>query len=155
MPPSSPIASSPPPASSLGGLSQGPLSPMYKHGEPFEGSLVVDLSSEEEDASPDTSRDEEISQKLFGDLNRGLLGPPGDGNIIILIDSNEEEEVQEDDRANAEATPSSARNFPAPITSAAADDDAPDEVQDCSSGGDTPDPVQGGNSDGGDEANVP
>jgi hypothetical protein len=48
---------------------------------------VADLTSEEEEDAPDTSRDEEISRKLFGDLNRGLLGPPGDDNIIILNDS--------------------------------------------------------------------
>jgi hypothetical protein len=72
---------------------------MYKHSESFEGFLVVDLSSGEEDAFPDTSRDEEIAQKLFNNLNRGLLGPPNDGNINILSDSNkEEEEVCEDDR---------------------------------------------------------
>jgi hypothetical protein len=45
---------------------------------------MVDLSSEEEDVIADTLRDEEIAQKLFGDLNRGLLGPPGDGRIIVL-----------------------------------------------------------------------
>jgi hypothetical protein len=33
---------------------------MYEHGEPSEGFPVVDLSSEEEDAFPDTSHDEEI-----------------------------------------------------------------------------------------------
>jgi hypothetical protein len=30
--------------------------------------------------------------KLFGDLNHGLLGPPGDGNISVLSDFDEEEE---------------------------------------------------------------
>jgi hypothetical protein len=60
---------------------------MYEHGGPSKGLLVVDLSSEEEDATPNTSRDEEIAQKLFGALNRGLLGPPDDENIIILSDS--------------------------------------------------------------------
>jgi hypothetical protein len=69
---------------------------LYEHGEPYEGIPVVDLSLEEEDAFPDTSRDDEIAQKLFGDLNRGLLGSPGDSNdnIIILNDSDEEESVR-------------------------------------------------------------
>jgi hypothetical protein len=40
---------------------------------------VVDLSLGEEDDFPDTSRGEEITRKLFGDLNCGLLGPPNDG----------------------------------------------------------------------------
>jgi hypothetical protein len=51
---------------------------------------VVDLSCDEEDLFPDTSRDEEFTRKLFGDLNCDLLGPPSDGNIIILSDSDEE-----------------------------------------------------------------
>jgi hypothetical protein len=60
---------------------------LYEHDGPSKGLLVVDLSSEEEDAAPNTSQDEEIAQKLFGALNRGLLGPPNDENIIILSDS--------------------------------------------------------------------
>jgi hypothetical protein len=51
---------------------------------------VVDLSSNEEDIFPDTLWDEEFVRKLFGDLNYGLLGSPGDDNIIILSDSDEE-----------------------------------------------------------------
>jgi hypothetical protein len=66
---------------------------MYLHGEPSEGFLMVVLSSEEEDAFPDTSRDEEITRKLVGNLNRGLLGPPNDDRIVILSDSEDEEEV--------------------------------------------------------------
>jgi hypothetical protein len=42
---------------------------MYGCGEPFGRFSVVDLTSEEEDAIPDPSRDEEIACKLFGDLN--------------------------------------------------------------------------------------
>jgi hypothetical protein len=140
MPPSFPIPSSSLSASSLKGSSQGPPSPMHEHGEPSEVFPVVDLTSEEEDA-PDTSRDEKIAWKLFSDLNHGLLGPPSNDNIIVLNDSEEEEEVQEDDRANAEAAPSSIGNSLAPSTSATADDDAPDKVQDDSSGGGTPDRV--------------
>jgi hypothetical protein len=91
---------------------------------------VVDLSSEEEDAFPDTSRDKEIIRKLFGDLNRDLLGPLSDDSVIILSDSDEEKEVREDDCADVEVMPSSTRISP---TSTADDDDAPDEVQDDSS----------------------
>jgi hypothetical protein len=97
---------------------------------------VVDISSGEEDVFPNTSRDEEITQKLFNDLNRGLLRPPGDGNMIILRDSNkEEEEVHEDDCANAEDAPSIAGDSLASIASTATDDDAPDGVRDDSNGG--------------------
>jgi hypothetical protein len=38
----------------------------------------------------DTSRDEEFARNLFGDLNHDILGPPGDGKIIIIDDSDEE-----------------------------------------------------------------
>jgi hypothetical protein len=47
---------------------------------------VVDLSSNEEDIFPETSRDEEFTRKLLGGLNHGLLGPPNDSNVIILSD---------------------------------------------------------------------
>jgi hypothetical protein len=60
------------------------------------------------------------------------FGPSGDSNIIILSDSDEEEEVHEEDITDAEATPSSAMNSPAP---AGDTDDAPDGVQDDSSDG--------------------
>jgi hypothetical protein len=47
----------------------------------------------------DTSRDEEFTRKLFGDLNRDILGPPGDGKIIIIDDSDDNDEVQERGRS--------------------------------------------------------
>jgi hypothetical protein len=90
---------------------------------------VVDLSSDEEDIFPDISRDEEFIRKLFGDLNYGLLGPPGDGNVIILINSDEEKEVHEEDTADTEAAPPSAINSPAPTVSTANADDALDGVK--------------------------
>jgi hypothetical protein len=106
---------------------------------------MVDLILEEEEDAPDTSRDEEIARKLFNDLNHGLLGPPSDDSIIVLSNSEEEEGVREDDRTNAKVMPSSTRNSPAP--SAATDDNAPDEVQDDSSGSGTSDWVQNDSSD--------
>jgi hypothetical protein len=54
---------------------------------PSGGSL---LSSDEEDLIPDTSHNFEFAQRLYGELNRALLGPPDDDKIIILSDSNEE-----------------------------------------------------------------
>jgi hypothetical protein len=47
---------------------------------------VVDLSSssDEENLIPDTSHDFEYTQRLYSELNHALLGPPGDGKIIIL-----------------------------------------------------------------------
>jgi hypothetical protein len=74
-PPPSPSGSPLPPTSPSVVSSRSPPSPVYEHGGPSEGTPVVDLSSKEEDTFSDTSRDEE---------------PPGDANIIILSDSNEE-----------------------------------------------------------------
>jgi hypothetical protein len=48
------------------------------------------MSSGEEDAALDTSWDEEIACRLFSDLNRSLHGSPGDSNVIIPSDSEEE-----------------------------------------------------------------
>jgi hypothetical protein len=50
--------------------------------------LVVDLSSpsDEEELIHDISHGFEFAQRLFGELNRDLLGPPSDGNVIILSD---------------------------------------------------------------------
>jgi hypothetical protein len=64
------------------------------------------LSSSEEDSVADTSRDEEFARKLFGDLNRDILGPPGDGKIIVISDSNDEDETHEDTTINVVTEPS-------------------------------------------------
>jgi hypothetical protein len=56
-----------------------------------------------EESIHDTTRDFEFAQHLFCELNRDLLGPPGDGKVIILSDSDEEkEEVHEEKSVSAE-----------------------------------------------------
>jgi hypothetical protein len=52
---------------------------------------VVDLSSSSDkgDLIADVSRDEEFTRRLFADLNRNVLGSPGNDKIIILNDSDE------------------------------------------------------------------
>jgi hypothetical protein len=100
------------------------------------------LSSGEEESIADTSRDEEFTRKLFGDLNRDILGPPGDGKIIVISDSDDEDETYEDAAVNAEAAPPSATNSADSPTSASDVDETPDEVSDD-------------NADGGDEAGSP
>jgi hypothetical protein len=57
---------------------------------------VIDLSSssDEQDFIADISWDAEFTRWLFGDLNRDVLGPPGDGKVIILSGSNKEEEAR-------------------------------------------------------------
>jgi hypothetical protein len=105
---------------------------------------MVDLASPsgEEDFFTDTSRDEELTRKLFGNLNRDILGPPGDGKIIVLSDSDDEDEAHEHVAVNAEAAPPSVVN--SPVTPASASD-----------ANETPDGVQDDSSDSGDEAGSP
>jgi hypothetical protein len=97
----------------------------------------VDLasSSGEEDSVADTSRDEELARKLFGDLNRDILRPLGDDKIIVLSDSDDEDETHEDVAVNAEAAPPSAANFADSPTSAPDADDTPDGVPDDNANG--------------------
>jgi hypothetical protein len=118
--------------------------PPYEQGGPSEPVPIVDLasSSGEEDSVADTSRDEELASKLFGDLNRDILGPPGDGKIIVISDSDDKDETHEDTAVNAEAAPPSAANSADSPTSAPDADETPDGVSDD-------------NADGGDEAGSP
>jgi hypothetical protein len=131
----SPVASdakNPSPASSgtpspLGSLaevsSRRPRSPVLEQGGPFEKAPMIDLSSssDEEDFIADTSRDFEFTQRLYGELNRDLLGPPDDGKVIILSDSDDKkEEACEEKSVGAEdAAASSAVN---PISTTFTDD---------------------------------
>jgi hypothetical protein len=59
---------------------------VFEQGGSFGKAPVVDLSSssDEECLIPDTSRDEEFPRRLFGNLNRNVIGPLGDGNVIII-----------------------------------------------------------------------
>jgi hypothetical protein len=124
-----------------------PLTGVGARGILREGS-DLSSSSDEGDLIADVSRDEEFARRLFGDLNHNFLGPPSDGRIIILSDSNKEkEEVCEKKASDVEAAPSSIARFPTPTASA---DDA-----DGADKGDTPDRVISGSSNGGDEACLP
>jgi hypothetical protein len=145
MPPPVLSGSPPPPGSLLEISSRRPSSLVFEQGGPFEKVSMVDLSSssDEEGLIPDTLWDEESTKRLFGDLNHNVLGPPGDGKIIILSDSDEEEEeVNEEDATDVEAAPSSVVRSLAPTASADHADDADK--------GDTPDRAIGGSSSGGD-----
>jgi hypothetical protein len=84
---------------------------------------VINLSSsaDEENIIAATSRDFEFAQRLFDELNRVVLGPPGDGKIIVLSDS-DEEEVHEEKITGAEDVSASAAVNPASTASADADD---------------------------------
>jgi hypothetical protein len=83
----------------------------------------VDLysPSDEEEPIHDTARDFEFTQRLFGELNRDLLGPPGDGKVIMLSDSDEEKEDAHEEKSTGaeDAATSAAIN---PVSTASADD---------------------------------
>jgi hypothetical protein len=84
---------------------------------------VIDLSSssDEEDLIAATSRDFEFTQRLFGELTRGVLGPHDNGKIIVLSESDEEEVCEEKSTSIEDAAASIAVN-PASTVSV---DDAP------------------------------
>jgi hypothetical protein len=85
---------------------------------------------------------------FFGDLNHDFLGPSDNSKIIILNESDEEEEeVHKEKAADVEATPSSAVRSLAPTASA---DDA-----DGTDKGNTPDQVIDGSNNSGDEVGLP
>jgi hypothetical protein len=84
--------------------------------------IDLSLSSNEEKFIADTSRDVEYARKLFGDLNRDMLGPPGDGKFIILDDSDEEKDASDEKTADTELTATFVAVNPAPTASAVAND---------------------------------
>jgi hypothetical protein len=85
---------------------------------------VVDLSSssDEGDLITDVSWDEEFIKILFDDLNRDVLGLPGNGKIILSDSDEEEEEVREEKTTGTEDVATFAVVNPASIASADADD---------------------------------
>jgi hypothetical protein len=133
--PPSPSQSMPPPVQLPEASLCRPPSQVREHGVPSEAILVVDLSFDEEEIIPDIMQDEEFTRRLFGELNCERPRPPGDDNIIILSDSDKEEEAREEITAGAEAALPSTVNSPAPFVSVANTDDAPDTVQDVSGDG--------------------
>jgi hypothetical protein len=122
---------------------------VWKQGGSSEKASVVDLSSssDEGDLITDVSRDEEFARRLFGDLNCNVHGPLSDDKIIILSDSDEEEEVCEEKAIDVKAAPSSAVRSPASTASA---DDADGTYK-----SNTPDRATGGCSSGKNEASLP
>jgi hypothetical protein len=69
--------------------SRRPCSLVFEQGNASRKIPMLDPSS----FIVDTSRDEELARKLFGDLNRDILGPPSDGKIIVLDDSDDDDDA--------------------------------------------------------------
>jgi hypothetical protein len=130
---------------------------VFEQGGPSEKVPVVDLSSssDEEGLISDTSCDEKFTRKLFGDLNRDVFRRPRDGNIIILNNFDEEEEVHEEDVTDTEATPSSATRSLVPTASTVDTDEDPKGMQDDNSDKLAPDQKRGDGSSGGDKIASP
>jgi hypothetical protein len=127
-PPPAPSGSLPPPRSPSEASSRRPCSLMFEQGNAFEKIPMLEPSS----FIVDTFRDEEITRKLFGDLNRDILKPPGDGKIIILNDSDDDGEAQEETTAEIESTgaPASTDDAPAEARIDNSDDQGPDQEAD-------------------------
>jgi hypothetical protein len=99
-----------------------PRSPVLEQGGLSGTAPVVDLSSPQGEENPlhDIARDFKFAQHLFGELNRAFLGPPGDGKVIILSDSDEEEEAREENSTGAKDAATSATINP--VSTASTDD---------------------------------
>jgi hypothetical protein len=98
---------------------------VFKQGNASRKIPMLDPSS----SIVDTSRDEELVRKLFGDLNCDILRPPGDGKIIILDD---DDEAQEEKTADIESTvaPASTDDAPAEVRISNSDDQGSDQEAD-------------------------
>jgi hypothetical protein len=127
-PPLAPFGSPPPPGSPSVVSSRHPCSPVFEQGNTFGKTPMIDPSS----FIVDTSHDEELARKLFGDLNRDILGPPGDGKIIILDDSDDDGESQEEKIAGIESTTAPASTDDAHVEAKIgnSDDQGPDQEAD-------------------------
>jgi hypothetical protein len=123
--PPAPSGSPPPSGSLLVASLCRPCSLVFEQGNASGKSSMLDPSS----FIADTSHDEEIARKLFGDLNHDILGPLGDGKIIILDDSDDDGEAQEETTAEIESTaaPASADDAPTEAKIDNSDDRGPDQ----------------------------
>jgi hypothetical protein len=110
-PPPTPSRSPPPPGSPSIVSSRRPCSLVFEQGNVSRKIPKLDPSS----FIADASHDEELARKLFGNLNRDILRPPGDSKIIVLDDSDDDGEAQEEKTTDIEstATPASADDAPA------------------------------------------
>jgi hypothetical protein len=118
---------------------------------------VIDLSSssDEEDLITDISHDFEFAQRLYGELNRAVLGPPGDDKIIILSDS-DEEEVRKENTTNTKDVAAFAAVNPASTASTDTDtDDAPVGAKNDNRDNQAPDQETSGDNDSGDDVGEP
>jgi hypothetical protein len=132
-PPLAPVGSPPPPESPSKVSSRCRYSPVFEQGSGSGMTPVGDPSS----LIIDTSRDEQFARKLYGDLNRDILGPPGDGKIIIINDSDDDDEAQEEEMAGIEPTAVPASFVDAPAGAKVDNSDDQGSNQEAVGGGDS------------------
>jgi hypothetical protein len=127
-PPLAPSGSPPPPGSLSVVSLRHPCSLVFEQGNTFEKTPMLDPSL----FIVDTSHDEEIARNLFGDLNRDILRPLGDGKIIILDDSDDDDEAQGEKTTDIESTttPAFVDDAPAEARIDNSDDQRPDQEAD-------------------------
>jgi hypothetical protein len=123
---------------------------VFEQGNASEKIPMIDISSssDEENFIIGTSRNAKLTKKLFGNLNRDILGPPDDGKIIILIDSDEENKAPEEKTAGIESTTASASADPTSSAPTSADN-APAGAKIDNSEDQGPDQEADGGDDGG------
>jgi hypothetical protein len=132
-PPPAPSGSPPPPGSPSEVSSHRRCSPVFKQGSASGTTPVSGPSS----LIVDTSRDEEFARKLFGDLNRDILRPPGDGKIIIIDNSDDDDEAQEEETAGIKPTTTPAFAADAPVGAKIDNSDDQGSDQEADGGGDS------------------
>jgi hypothetical protein len=156
-PPPVPSGSPPPPRSPMEISSCYPCSLVFEQGGPSGNIRVIELSSSSGEVGffVDISRDAEFTKRLFGNLNRDLLRSPGDSKVIVLNDSDEEEEVHEESAANVEAVSSTIVKSSTPAPSAADANEDPRKMQDDNSDDLVPGQDTGKSSGGGGKAISP
>jgi hypothetical protein len=128
IPPPAPSGSAPPPGSPSIVSSRRPCSLVFEQGNASGKTPMLDPSL----FIVDTSHDEELARKLFSDLNRDILGSPGDGKIIVLDDSDDDGEAQEEKTTGIEfmVAPTSANGAPTEANIGNSDDQGPDQEAD-------------------------
>jgi hypothetical protein len=124
-PPPVPSGSPPLPRSPSVASSLHPCSLVFEQGNASGKIPMLDPSS----FIVDTSRDEELTIKLFGDLNSDIIGPPGDSKIIVLDDSDDDDDAQEEETADIKSTvaPASIDDAPTEARIGNSDDQGPNQ----------------------------
>jgi hypothetical protein len=128
-----PSGSPPPPGSPSDVSSRCRCSLVFEQGGASGATPVSGVSS----LVVDTSRDEEFGRKLFGELNRDILRPPGDGKIIIIADSDDDDTTQEEGTTDIDPTAVPASAADAPVGTSVTNSDAQGSEQEVDGGSDS------------------